>query len=97
MNSVTDLPQHKEEETIYCLFIENPKNPNIGDTIQFENREQMDHYINKEKFYTRNELKALYRAITKPEREKAKANLIAARFSFLSQVIKATEEDNEAG
>jgi hypothetical protein len=97
VNNVTDLPQHKEEEIVYSLFIENPKNPNIGDTIQFENREQMDAYIDKEKYYTRNELKALYRAITKSEREKAKANLISARFSFLSQVIKATEEDNEAG
>jgi hypothetical protein len=97
VNNVTDLPQHKEEEIVYSLFIENPKNPNIGDTIQFENREQMDSYIEKEKHYTRNELKALYRAISRSEREKAKANLIAARFSFLSQVIKAMEEDNEAG
>jgi hypothetical protein len=97
VNNVTDLPQHKEE-IIYSLFIENPKNPNIGDTIQFENREQMDSYIDKEKYYTRNELKALYRAITKSEREKPKVNLIAARFSFLSQVIKTTEEgNNEAG
>jgi hypothetical protein len=88
----------KQEEVTYSLYIQNPKNPNIGDTIQFENREKMDSYIVQEAHYTRNELKALYRSISKSERDKAKDNLIKARFSFLSQVIKITEEENnEAG
>lgn len=87
----------KDEEVIYSLFIENPKNPNIGDTIQFENREQMDNYIEMERKYTINELKSLYRSISKAEREKAKDRLRQARFSFLSDIIKHTETDNEAG
>lgn len=96
MNTI-DFPTKEEEEVVYSLFIENPKNPNIGDTIQFENREQMDNYINMEKEYTINELKSLYRAISKNEREKAKDRLRIARFSFLSEIIKTTETDNEAG
>lgn len=96
MNTV-EFPVKEDNEIVYSLFIENPKNPNIGDTVQFENREKMDVYIEMERKYTINELKALYRAITKTERDKAKDRLRQARFSFLSEVIKATETDNEAG
>lgn len=95
MNDLT-FPD-KDEEIVYSLFIINPKNPLIGDTIQFENREQMDSYIAEEAKYSVNELKALFRAISKKERELAKHNLNVARFSYLSKVIKQTEEDNEAG
>ena len=84
-------------EIVYSLIIENPKNPNIGDTVQFENREKMDIYIDMERRYTLNELRNLYRAITKDERDKAKDKLRQARFYFLSEVIKNTETDNEAG
>lgn len=87
----------KDEEMVYSLFITNPKNTKIGDTIQFENREQMDAYIAGEAKYTQKELKALFRAISKKERETAKHNLTIARFNFLTLAIKQTEEDNEAG
>lgn len=79
----------------YRLHIDKPGSFQ-KEIIHFESREKMDIYINGEAKFCRPQQMALWKAVSKKDREKAKENLISARYDFFKKITKGVF-GNEAG